>query len=124
MTEAIKQFCKGKLVGKLKEVPQIKTSAKGKKYCMVNLEVKGEKFSNFFNFMAWGEKAEELCKCKGGSIVEVLFDMKNNQYTTKTGEVKKEMFSPDNFTSKITVLSQPEKDDEKVVEVCDMNFTF
>jgi single-stranded DNA-binding protein len=125
MTEAVKQFCKGKLVGKLKEVPEIRTSKGGKKYCMINLEVMGEKYPNFFVFMAWGEKAEELCKCKGGSIIEVVFNMKNNQYTTKNGEVKKEMFSPDNFTSKITVISQPEKEevrDDVSIEEDDLPF--
>jgi len=110
MTE-IKMMSKGKTVGKLKEVPQIKTSAKGKKYCMINIEVKGEKYSNFFSFMAWGEKAEELCKCKGGSIIEVLFDIKNNEYVTKDGQKKKEMFSPDNFKNEITVISQPENEE-------------
>ena len=105
---AVKEMCKGKTVGRLKEVPQIRTSSKGKKYCFFKLEVRGEKFSNWFDFQAWGEKAEEICKCKCGSVIEVTYDIKNNEYTTKDGQKKQAQFSPDAFTSKITVISQPE----------------
>ncbi len=108
---AVKEMCKGKTVGRLKEVPQIRTSSKGKKYCFFKLEVKGERFSNYFDFAAWGEKAEEICKCKCGSVIEVTYDMKNNEYTTKDGQKKKEMFSPDNFKNEITVISQPENEE-------------
>ena len=122
MTEpvvAVKEMCKGKTVGRLKEVPQIRTSSKGKKYCFFKLEVKGEKFSNWFDFAAWGEKAEEICKCKCGSVIEVTYDMKNNEYTTKDGQKKKDQFSPDAFTSKITVISQPEAGAESAVDESD-----
>lgn len=113
MTEAIKQYCKGVIVGKLKEVPQIRTSKKGAKYCMFKLEVKGEKFSSWFDFQAWGEKAEEMCLCKCGSIVGVKFPLKNNEYTDKNGQKQKQTFSPDAFGEKyeITIISQPEKEE-------------
>lgn len=112
---AVREMCKGKTVGRLKEVPQIRTSSKGKKYCFFKLEVRGEKFSNWFDFAAWGEKAEEICKCKCGSVIEVTYDMKNNEYTTKDGQKKQAQFSPDAFTSKITVISQPEAGAESAV---------
>lgn len=118
MTEAIKTECRGITTGKLKEVPQMSTSKGGKKYCRFKLEVAGEKYPDWFDFVAWEAKAEEICKCKCGSVITVKFPMKNNSYTDKNGQKQSQPFKPDPFGKgyEIKVISQPEAGAESAKE--------
>lgn len=103
-----KQYCKMECCGTLKEVPIVRQTAKGVKYCFFMLEIDKGKYKESFPFQAWGEKVEEIVKCKCGTLIEVKCGIKKNEYTNKNGIKIYEKFSPDAFDCEITIIKQPE----------------
>lgn len=101
-------YAKGKVIGFLKFVPEIKLTKNQKKYCLFQLGVKTGSYSDDYSFLAFSEKAEEISKLPIMTIIEVVFHFKNNTYTRKDGTRVAEMFAVNHFTSKITVLSKPD----------------
>lgn len=83
-------------IGRLSQTPELKQTPNGKSVCSFTIAVDdipaadGTKHTNFIDCVAWGKKAEHICKffAKGNRIF-IQGDVKTRTYTDKEGKKRK-----------------------------------